>query len=248
MSRRLPALLAAAAIVFGACGGSTPSLTDPGEILTKAVEALQAAKTLHLEATVDGTVTLDLMGTGTANEMALTGTTLQADIDIEKGDAALNLAVPALLGLTAEVLVVGGDTYLKSSFTGEKFQKGSTTDPGLPVDAADPKQSLKDLQAWLARPEVDPKKLADAPCGSKTCYQVEIDLSAADLAALIPEATDAPDGSVVLTVLVEKDSLRPTSVVVKATAAALGDLTLTVTLSKWDASLSIAAPPADQVQ
>lgn len=244
----LPALFAVAAIALGACGAATPALSDPGEILTKAVEALQNAKSLHLEATVDGTVTMDLLGSGTANEMALTGTTLQADVEFESGNAHLNLAVPALLGMTAEVVVVGGDTYVKSSFTGEKFQKGTTTDAGLPVDATDPKQSLKDLQAWLAKPEVDPKKLDDASCGSKTCYQVQIDLSAEDLKALIPEAADMADGSVVLTVLVEKDSLRPTSIVVKATAATLGDLTVSVSMSKWDESLSISAPPADQVE
>ncbi len=54
----LPALLVVAAIAVGACGGSTPTLSDPGEILTKAVETLQNAKSFHLEATLDGTATL----------------------------------------------------------------------------------------------------------------------------------------------------------------------------------------------
>ena len=34
----------------------------------------------------------------------------------------------------------------------------------------------------------------------------------------------------------------------EVTAAELGDLTLTLNLSKWDESLDIAAPPADEVQ
>lgn len=244
----LPALLVVGAIALGACGGSTPTLSDPAEILTKAVETLQKAKSLHLDASVDGTATLDLLGTGETSELALTGTSLQADLDIENGNVGLNLAVPALLGLTAEIIVVGEDTWTRTSFTGEKFQKASTSDSDLPVDPTDPQQSLKDLQEWLARPEVDPKKLADASCGSKTCYQVQIDLSAEDLKALIPEASDMADGSAVVTVLVEKDTLRPVSVVVVVTAADLGELTVTVSMSKWDESASIAAPPADQVQ
>lgn len=251
MNRRalgLPALLVAAVIIVGACASSTPALTDPGEILTKAVETLQKAKSVHLEATLDGTAKLDLSGSGQASDLALSGTSLGGDLDLANGNASLNLAVPALLGLTAEVIVVDGVTYTKSSFTGEKFQKGTASDPGLPVDAADPQQALKDLADWLARPEVDPKKLADASCGSKSCYQVQIDLSAEDLKALIPEAADMTDGSAVVTVLVEKDTLRPVSVVVVVTAADLGELTVTVSMSKWDESASIAAPPADQVE
>lgn len=244
----LPALLVVAAIVVGACGGSTPALSDPGEILAKAVEALQKAKTVHLEATVDGAVTLDLLGTGTASELALTGTSLQADLDIANGNLHLTLAVPALLGMTAEVIVVGEDSYTKSSFTGTYFQKGSTSDAGIPVDTSDPEASLEELKDWLARPEVDPKKLDDAKCGSKTCYQVQIDLSTEDLKALVPDAEDVGEAIVVLTVLVEKDTLLPASVVVTGTAAELGELTLTLTMSRWDESLTITAPPADQVE
>lgn len=244
----LPALLVAVALVAGACGGSAPSLSDPGEILTKAVETLQKAKSLHLEATVDGTAKLDLTGSGQPSQLALTGTSLGADLDLEKSTNHITLAVPALLGLTAEVITVGEDTYTKSSLTGEKFQKGTTSATGLPVDPGDPQQGLKDLKEWLAKPEVDPKKLADASCGSKTCYQVEIDLSAADLKALIPEAATMADGSVVLTVMIQKDTLRPVSLEAKLSATDLGELTLTVTLSKWDEPLSITAPPADQVQ
>jgi len=251
MNRRalgLPALLVTALIVVGACGSSTPALTDPAEILTKAVETLQKAKSVHLDATLDGTAKLDLSGSGQASDLALTGTSLSGDLDIASGNSHLNLAVPALLGLTAEVITVGGDTWTKTSLSGEKFQKGTASEAGLPVDTTDPQKALKDLQDWLAKPEVAPKKLDDASCGSKSCYQVEIDLSAEDLKALIPEAAGMADASVVLTILVEKDTLRPFSVGVAATGADLGELNLDVSMTKWDESLSIAAPPADQVE
>jgi hypothetical protein len=247
-SLALPALLVAAAIAAGACGGSTPALSDPSEILTKAVESLQKAKTVHMEATVDGTLSLDLMGTGQAGEVTLTGTKLTADVDIEDGNLEASLAVPAILGLTADVVVVGDDTYTRTSMTGAKYQKSSTSGSGLPVDPTDPEQSLKDLQEWLSKPEVDPKKLDDASCGGESCYQVSIDLAADELGDLIPEAGDMGGAAVVLTILVEKDSLHPASMTFDITAAELGDLTLTLAFSKWDESLDISAPPADEVQ
>lgn len=244
----LLAMIVVAAIAVGACGGSTPALSDPTEILTRSVETLQKAKTVHFEATVDGTVKLDLTGTGQGGDIALTGTSLTADLDIANGDATMSLAVPAMLGLTADVIVVGEDSYTRTSFTGDKYQKGSAAAAGLPVDAADPQQSLKKLQDWLKKPEVAPKKLADASCASKTCYQVEIDLSAEDLAALAPDLTDLGDATVLLTVLVEKDTLRPVSVDVKVTSTEVGDVSLALALSKWDEAVSITAPSADQIQ
>jgi len=244
----LPTLLVVAAIAVGACGGSTPAISDPSEILTKAVESLQKAKTVHMEATVDGTLSLDLMGTGQAGDVTLTGTKLTADVDIEDGNLEASVAVPAILGLTADVVVVGDDTYTRTSMTGDKYQKSSTSGSGLPVDTTDPEQSLKDLQEWLSKPEVGPEKLDDTSCGSKSCYQVKIDLTADELGALIPEAGDLGGAAVVLTILVEKDTLHPASMTFDVTAAELGDLTLTLSLSKWDESLDISAPPADEVQ
>jgi hypothetical protein len=244
----LPVLFVAAAIVAGGCGGSGPSLSDPREVLTKAVESMQKAKSVHLDATVDGTVNLDLLGTGQASDLALAGTSLSADIDIEAGDVHLTLAVPAMLGLTAEVIVVDDETYSKTSFTGEKFTKGDAASSDLPVDVSDPQASLKDLEDWLAKPEVDPKKLADASCGTKTCYQVEIDLSPADIAALMPDAEEIGDATVVLTILIDKETLLPASVDVTASSAQLGEVTASLDLSNWDGALDIAAPPADQVE
>jgi hypothetical protein len=243
----LPALLVAAAMAISACGGNTPALTDPSEILTKAVESLQNVKTVHLEASVEGTVNMDLTGTG-GGDIGLTGTNLVADIDVEEGNLTASVEVPAMLGMTADVVVIGEDTYTRTSFTGELYSKAPLSDAGIPLDAGNADASLEELKTWLEKPEVGPTKLGDASCGSKSCYQVQIDLSADEIVALVPGSTDLGDAQIILTVLVEMDSLRPASFVVKAGATGMGEITLTLALTKWDEGLTITAPPADQVQ
>ncbi len=243
MHRRLLTPLILVALVAAACGSGTPALTDPAEILTKAVAAMQAAKTVHLEATVDGTLTADLLGTGNAAEMSLAGTSLTGDLDLASGNAHVAAAVPAFLGLTADIIVIGSDTWTKASLTGEKYKKGTTT----PGDPTDPAVALKEIADFLARPEVKPLKKDDAACESRQCYQVEISLSTDDLAALMPEE-DLQGASIVTTILVDKETLYPASATLTVSGAEIGEITLQLKMSDWDKAVTISAPPADQVQ
>ena len=239
----LPTLLVVAALVLGACGAGTPAITDPKEILTKAVAAMQEAKSVHLEVTVEGTLTADLIGTGQASEMSLAGTSLTADLDLANDNAHITAVVPAFLGLTADIIVVGSDTYTKISLAGDKYEK-STTDPG---EATDPNAVLKEIADFLDKPEVAPTKKDDATCGSRSCYQVVINLTADDLKTLMPDQ-DIGDATVVATIFVEKDTLRPVSATVTISGATVGELTLKIAMSEWDKSVTITAPPADQVE
>ncbi|MES2208710.1 MAG: LppX_LprAFG lipoprotein [Chloroflexota bacterium] len=239
-----PVLLMVVALVAAACGaGSGPALTDPDEILTKAVAAMQKAKTVHIEASVEGSLSADLTGTGQAGDMSLTGTTLSGDLDIAGKNAHVAAAVPAFLGLTADIIIVGGDTYTKVSLSGDKYQKSvtSTTDP------TDPAVAIKEVTAFLAKPEVSPVKKDDASCGSKSCYQIEISLSAADLTTLMP-GDAIGDATIVATILIEKDTLYPASATLNLKGSTVGDLTLKLTLKDWDKAVTISAPPADQVE
>src|SRR6478672_12305098 len=79
--------VAAMALLVGACNSTPPgpALTDPKEILTAALKSTEAAKSVHLDVTVDGKATVKLPnagGSGTTVDLA--GTTASADIDFTK--------------------------------------------------------------------------------------------------------------------------------------------------------------------
>jgi len=244
---RLASLVAAAIVAAGACGPGAPALSDPKEILTKAVEALQAAKTVRLAVTVDGQFVVDILGTG-GGAMALTGTSLQGDLDIENGKAKLSFAVPALLGLTGELITVDGASYVKTNVTGELYQKSEAGD-ALPVDPTDPDALLDELSTWLEKPEIAPRKLDDVDCGGRKCYQVSLELTGAELNALSspePGSID-PNGLITLTFKVDKDPVRLHELAASISMGEQGSLTIVLTLTNWDKGVTIEAPPDDQI-
>ena len=264
MIRRHPSSLALAAtaivaILVGACGSSAPALTDPKEILTAALTSTEAAKSVHIDLTVDGTATISLPGTagGGGAPIKLDGTTAAADLDLAGGAAKATFTAPALFNVTGEAIVVGGKAYLKTSLQGLQYQVvdlGST----LPVDPSNPGSMVDALGDFLLKPGVDPVKGDDVSCGSAQCYTVTADLTTEELAALgagagsVPTAglpVDLTGASLALTARVEKD--LPHHLAGLTAAITTGDgsvLTVDAILSRWDGSVSIAAPPADQIK
>jgi hypothetical protein len=249
-SFRLASLIAVTALVVGACGAATPAISDPKEILTKAVEALQNAKSVHLVATLDGQFVIDLTGTGNGGSVTLSGTKLEGDIDVANKKVKATFAVPALLGLTGEVIALDNTSYIKTSLTtGDLYQK-SEAGSSLPVNPTDPQATLNEVRTWLAKPEVSPTKGDDADCGGKKCYVVTIEMTGAELAALSspsPDSTIDPSSTFNLTFKVEKDPVRLSELTAEVAMGAQGTLTIVLTLSKWDESVTIDAPPDDQV-
>ena len=244
---RLGTLSLAAAIAFGACN-STPALSDPTEILTKAIDALQDAKTVHLAASLEGQFKLDLMGTG-GGSMDFTGTTLEGDVDLENTKAKMTFALPALLGLTGEVIAVDGASYIKTSMTGALYMKTEGAD-ALPIDPTDTDATIAEIKAFLEKPEISPTKGNDVDCNGEKCYSVTIQLTAAEMASLsspVPDASIDPTSSVDLTILVERDSVKLHKVTAAVAAGEGGSVTVALTFTNWDAAVTIAAPPDDQV-
>jgi hypothetical protein len=251
-----------ATLALAACQAApTPSvLTDPREILAAAVTTTSAAKTVRIDATLDGTVTLDLLGIGTPSSVELTGTTVSADLDLGGGDTRATFSAPGLLGLTGELIVIDGTSYLKTTLSGTLYHV-------QPIGAAVPEPSgaaratiLKGITDLLANPALRPVKGEDTPCGGTTCYRVDIALTPADLAVLgvgdlgtpagLPIPIQLPDlraANIDLTVLVAKDTTRLIGLKAAADLGVAGSATVDLTFSKWDEAVSISPPPPDQL-
>jgi hypothetical protein len=251
------ALLTGVAIALAACGNtpSLPALTDPNEIITAALHATEGAKSVHIDATVDGSISADLTGTGSAGtELPLTGTTAAADVDMAGGKAHATFAIPAFLNLNGELIQIGETSYVKTSLTGPQFEAQQAADT-LPVDPTDASGIFDDVGDFLTADGVDPVKGDDVDCGGKQCYTVSIELTSDELAALGADQAaaaglplDLGSASLALTVRVEKDTYRLAGVRTVVSLGEQGSLTLDLTLSRWDQPMDISAPPADQIK
>ncbi len=261
----LVALMTLGALAAAACGGGStaPALTDPKEILVKSVETTQKAKSVHLRLDVSGKLALGDLGglfgglpgsssaptasPGSGGSIDVTGTSAEGDVDVARGRVRIGFTAPSLLNLTGEIIAVDQEAYLKVSLLGDKYQKlggsGATSPSPSPTD---PAAMLDDLRTQIDKLKTPPTKLADEKCGDTDCYHVQVKLDSTDaapLASLAPGMT----GTGTLDVWVRKNDLRPSQLVLVADAGTSGNLKLTVTLSGWDSSVDIQAPPADQV-
>lgn len=269
MPRRLLALLATTAILIAACSGgaaATPALSDPKLILTGSATSLQNLKSVHFNVAVAGSVNAgDLTGGGADSSpvpgaspvlVDLTGTTISGDIDLADSSGQVAVSVPALLAFSANVIVVGGTAYIKTSLGDPKFAKldlsslaGSLPIPSLPaLGSPDPSAAasmVAAIDAELAKLPA-PTKLADETVNGQDCYHVQEIVTSSDF----PDAAsvlNGTSGTVTVDLWTQKSDLRPSRLVIGIDAGASGKLTLTVDLTKYDGAVTIAAPPADQI-
>lgn len=238
-----------AALMLAACQGQPVTLlTDPNEILAAAATTAGSATSVRVDVAIDGTVAIDPLGTGSAAPIDLRDTTLNADLDLQNGKTKATFAAPALIGLAGEVIVADA-VYLKSTLTGPKYQK-------TPIEGT-PQSPLKGLTDLLARADLAPTKGADAPCPGGTCYTLQIALDAAELGALLRGITlpsdlplpipDIAVSTVDLTLHIEQRTTRLADATATMDLGDAGDVTLQATFTKWNESIQIGPPPADQV-
>jgi hypothetical protein len=249
------ALAAAVAVLVSACNGGNlaPALTDPKAIVTAALKATEAARSVHLDATVSGTadVTLPIGGSG-STPIDVTGTTATADVDFARPAAHASVAVPALLNFSGDLIAVDGKSYLKTSLGGSLY--GVSASPGAATDPLQVSGIVDNLGDLLLKDGVDLAKGADVTCGSKQCYTVTADFTAAQLGLTGPlgaagASVDLSGATLKLTVRVEKDlPYHLAGLIAVVTMADASSLTAEVTASKWDQPVTVVAPPTDQVR
>lgn len=246
-------MLLTAVVWYAVAGGA--SLTDPAEIITQGAEATSEADSFHVEVTVTGTVE----DPDTGASMPLDGVSVSGDVDVANEAAHVTFAVPFLFGLSGEAIVLGEDLYLLSSLSGDKWvhMPAETESPPSP-EPSGPAEIADKVAEFLATDGVSAEKLADEECGEDTCYHVRLSISEEALAAH-PDAMpdlgeyesffpdDAFSGPVVVDLLFDRDGLWLRQVSTAASDPESGDASLTVTLSQYNESFEISAPPADQV-
>ena len=262
----LAALSLTAALAAAACNSepAAPELTDPIDIVEAAATQTAGATSFHLDVAADGEFSLDLTGSGNGAPLSLADSTATGDVDLAGGDARLTFALPGILGLRGELIAVDGTVWVKTSVTGPMYRElplGGAVPPTDPAASPDTGSMLAALGDFLQQPGIEPVKGEDVECGTTTCYTVEIDLTAAELAALagdgaelpIPSALPIPlpdlgDFGLAMTIRVEKATNHLAGLTARAAAGELGDVTAEITFSKWNEPVSIAPPPADQIE
>ncbi|HEX6129254.1 MAG TPA: hypothetical protein VF071_09560 [Candidatus Limnocylindria bacterium] len=248
MLRRFTPALAAATLLLAACGGAGPAITDPREIVTTGLEATAELTSVHVVLSVDGNATIPDLGGG---EMNLSGTQVDGDLDLENERAHLEFTVPPMFGLTGEIIQIGRDSYIKTSLTGATWSK-STAEEGDPVsEAMDPQEQLDQVREFLDKEGVEVEKLDDTECGDRTCYVVRLTIPA-EVLSESAEGGEMDPGELVgedlvLNLLFDREENWLTEVSTELSAETVGELSLTLTLSDFNRSVEVEAPPADEV-
>jgi hypothetical protein len=251
------------AVAISGCAPAAPALSDPREILAQAVDHLGTAKTFHVDASIDGALGLaalaplmpgggGLFGGAGTGSVALTGTHASGDLDLAGRRAAIQLEVPALLGLTAELREVDGTGYLTSSLTAAGWHR--LDGPGAAALASlRPLDAVSVLEAWLARPGVVPTRLDDADCAAGRCYVIRITGSGADLVGAASGAGGSALGSrlvieqVTADLRIARDTLRLSEIVLTIDLGAAGSVDATLRLTAWDSPVTIVAPAPNEI-
>lgn len=243
-----------AALVLTACQGTPVKvLSDPNAILAAAATSTAAATSVHVDLTADGKLGLDPLGTGTSTPVDLSGSTANADLDLQNGKLHAAFSARSLFNLAGDVIVADA-LYIKTTLTGPKYRS-------MPL-SGERQQPLKGLTDLLARSDLQPTKGADAPCAGGTCYTLTLTLKPGDLApaasgsagVAIPSALPVPvplpdlsSSTVDLTLHIDQATTRVSDATAVVDMGDLGKLTVQGTFTKWNEPVQINAPPADQV-
>jgi hypothetical protein len=245
------AIAASLAIALAACSSTpqAPLLTDPKEILTQSVISVKDVKTLELTGVFSGSVSAAQLGS-----FDLSTIKMSANLDIPNKKAKLSLDAPTLLGTKIDAILIDKVAYYKIAgllgaqlgASADKYTKKDvpTASGNATTDVTDVAKMVADIKAALDKLPTPPVKDADEKCGDQDCYHVTMKLTAADLKTL--DASSTLNGDVALDLWSRKSDYRPAKIVFAVTTADLGTFGMTFEL-KYDVSVSIDAPPADQI-
>jgi hypothetical protein len=256
---------------------ATVNPQDPSSIITGVINGTTDVKSFHIKLTVNGTIKAAALADagsaagGLKGDIKLDGTAIEGDVDLANQAGKLTFNVPPLAALgnvplTGDLIVVSNTLYYKVTLLGPKYTKmdlGSIGDSlgalssSLPVavpsagasaaiadQISQMRQALKDAGVTVTLVGVD-------KIGGKDASHINVSVPLDKLnSAIAAEASAGPAitiDSASVDLWVYTDSSRLAQVELKGASSTLGNLDITLTISNYDQPVTVAAPPADQV-
>ncbi len=269
-SRRLVFVFSAVllAIAMVACGSSsgTPTavpVSDPNEIITRSANGMAAVQTVHFDVAISGSLKAQALGSsgsglGLTGPIRLDGATVSGDVDVQKRAFHLTASMPTLMGLSADLILVDGYQYTKNSLAGDKYTKSkasmllplASSAPGATLDISGTVNSLKSsLDAAGVRATLVGREKANGRDAYRLSVIIPKDLINQQVGALSGDAAGSISiDTVTLDYWVYVDSLYPAKMVLKANSATAGNLTFTVTLTKYNEPVAVKVPADSEIE
>jgi hypothetical protein len=257
------------AIAVAGCGSSSAAPTptpipDPMEIVTRSITGLATATTLHVDGVLSGSVNAGALGAlmggsygGLSGQIKVDGASMTGDADMTKQALHLSATFPSLVGISADMFVVDGYLYSKVNAPGAKYQKTKVSGSLLTASAAPDAtfgftDTLNQLKARLATPGVTAKLEGHESVDGRDAYHLTLTVPADVLNQEINAAGGAAASGADLTMdpidyWVYVDTVVPAKLHAKASSATLGNVSVTLTLTKYGQAVTIQAPAEDQV-
>jgi len=175
--------------------------------------------------------------------------------DVPAKNLKASLAVPAFLGLTADVIVIGDDVWVRTSMGGTKWSHSTNDMMGsplpIPTASAGVEEMIDKLKEALATEGVVTKKLADVACGDRQCYQVSISVpsSLMDEAGAVASLDPASifGDAVEINLLFDREKLWLTEVSSGVASDEIGTISATLSFSSFDEAVEFSPPPSPDV-
>ena len=253
-----------------AASAVTPN--DPSSIITAALSGEAAIKSFHIKIEVSGTISQAALasaggvgaGVGAKGDLKLDGSVVEGDVDLANSAAHLTLALPSV-PVSGDVVLVGGNLYYKMSLLGPKYTKMSLSSlsslsGSLPVAvptadasaAAGLTDQLNQLRAAMDQAGVTATLVGVEQIGGQDAYHINVSIPLDKLNAQIAAAaaSNSPGmkiDSASLDAWIYKDSSRLAKVEFTGASSAIGNIDFVLTITNYDAPVTIAAPAASEV-
>ncbi len=265
---------AAAAASAGASAMATADPNDPSSIITQALSSGTATTSFHIKLEVAGTIKAAALqsaagsaGAAITSDVKLDGTAIEGDVDVANQAAHFSLTVPpmAMLGnmpLTGDLILKDQVLYYKVSLLGTKYTKmdlgslESSLPVAVPTPGASAMTSLTDevtqLRQALDQAGAKATLVGVDQIGGQDAdhinISVPVDLINSQLAAEASAVPGMKIDSASVDVWIYKSNYQLAKIQIAGASSTLGNLTMTITITNYNAPVTIAAPAASDVQ